>query len=376
MKSKSVFCLFTIMLVGCALCGCYTPDDLPAFIDKDADALVAATQELIQIPSVQAAPLEGAPAGTDVADALDRALAMCEDMGFKTVNLDGYIGYAEYGTGNDYVAVLGHLDVVPAGDPDTWTYPPFSGEIHDNAIYGRGSQDDKGPVMAALYGLKAIKDARLPLSKRVRILFGTMEEETGPDVSYYRSKEPSPVQGFTPDAYFPVVNAEKGLIRFDLSAPLGAQTGDPFILSIAGGSAINAVPAEATAVIQACYPDAIATACADFAQASAYDLSARVDGNHVTVTSRGISVHSMHPESGKNAIMQLLAFLESLGLPPSDLASVIHFMNTYIGMKTDGCSLFGQCYSTDAGALSMSVDLAAVDVQPQRSPWTCGIRGH
>lgn len=362
MHNKRFYSYFLVLALGAVLYGCTpTPDALPCFIDRDSDELVAATQELVQIPSIQAEAAPGAPAGVEVGKALDAALAMCEKMGFKTVNLDGYIGYAEYGTGADYVAVLGHLDVVTTGNTAEWTYPPFSAEIHNNAIYGRGTQDDKGPLVAALYGLKAIKDARLPLSKRVRILFGTMEEESGPDVSHYRATEALPVQGFTPDAYFPVVNAEKGLIRFDLSSPIGAQTGDPSITSITGGSAINAVPDEAHAVLVASDANAIATACAAFAQDTGYELSAAVEGGTVNITSRGLSVHSMRPESGKNAIMRLLAFLGSLDLPPSDLSAVIDFMNTYFGLETNGASMFGQVYTTDAGTLSMSVDLATVD---------------
>ncbi|HPO12028.1 MAG TPA: dipeptidase PepV [Candidatus Hydrogenedentes bacterium] len=362
MHNKHACYFFLILILGTAFFGCCpTPDDLPFFIEKDRAALVAATQDLVRVPSVQGEAADGAPAGDEVAQALDAALALCEGMGFKTINLDGYIGYTEYGTGADYVAVLGHLDVVSAGNPDDWTYPPFSGDIHDNAIWGRGTQDDKGPILAALYGLKAIKDAGLPLSKRVRVIFGTMEEETGPDVSYYRSKEELPIQGFTPDAYFPVVNAEKGLIRFDLSGTIGPQTGDLAITSITGGSAINAVPAEAVAVVHASDANAIAAACANFAQATEYELSAAVDGNTVTITSHGLSVHSMRPESGKNAIMQLLAFLGSLDLPPSDLSAVLDFMNTYFGMETNGDSMFGQVYTTDAGTLSMSVDLVTVN---------------
>lgn len=362
MPSKQVCMLFAVLTLASLFCGCRpTPDDLPLFIEKDKDALIAATQELVRIPSVQTEAKVGAPAGPEVAEALDAALALCEDMGFETVNLDGYMGYAEYGSGSEYVAVLGHLDVVTAGNEGDWTYPPFGGEIHDNAIHGRGTQDDKGPLMAALYGLKAIKDAALPLSKRVRILFGTMEEETGPDVSYYRGLEPLPALGFTPDAYFPIVNAEKGLIRFTLSSPLGAQTGDPLITSLTGGSAINAVPAEAHAVLVSSDANGIATACAAFATDTGYDISAAVDGTTVTVTSHGVSVHSMHPDTGKNALMQLLAFVGSLDLPASDLSAVIDFMNTYFGMETNGASMFGEAYTTDAGTLSMSVDLATVN---------------
>ena len=123
-------------------------------------------QELIRIRSVRDRPEPKAPFGRGPALALEKTLEIAEGIGFDVVNLDGYIGYAEYGSSVEYVAVLGHLDVVPEGDG--WLYPPYAAEIHDRKIYGRGSTDDKGPVIAALYALKAIKDSGLGLSKKVR----------------------------------------------------------------------------------------------------------------------------------------------------------------------------------------------------------------
>ena len=77
-------------------------------------------------------------------------------MGFRTKNIDGYCGYIEFGEGEDLVGIIGHLDVVPTDEG--WTYPPFSGTIFDNKIYGRGAIDDKGPVIASLYAMKSIFD--------------------------------------------------------------------------------------------------------------------------------------------------------------------------------------------------------------------------
>ena len=182
---------------------------------------------------MEAPPLEGRPYGAEVAEALKHALETAQKLGFKTVNLDGYIGYAEYGEGEEYVAVLGHLDVVPEGNG--WSYPPFGGEIHDGKIFGRGTTDDKGPIFAALFGLKATKELNLPLSKRVRIIFGLNEETGCTDAKYYMSKEKPPVAGFTPDAEFPVIHTEKGIFTFSLAKKLINKSNNLKLLAIRGG---------------------------------------------------------------------------------------------------------------------------------------------
>lgn len=176
-------------------------------IEELREEIIKSTQDLVKIKSVEEEAKEGKPFGEGVAKTLDRALEISSELGFKTVNMDGYVGYAEYGEGEDYVAVLAHLDVVPEGDG--WIHPPYGAEIHDGKMYGRGTMDDKGPIMSALYGLKAIKDLKLPLSKKVRIIFGTDEETGSEDIAYYLQREKAPIAGFTPDAEYPIIYAEK-----------------------------------------------------------------------------------------------------------------------------------------------------------------------
>ena len=114
------------------------------------------------------------------------------------------------------VAVLGHLDVVPEGDG--WSFDPFGGEIRDGKVFGRGAMDDKGPTIAALYALAALRDSGLPIRRRIRLLFGTNEETGSNDMKYYRSHGGEiPVMGFTPDGEYPVINGEKGLINVNFS---------------------------------------------------------------------------------------------------------------------------------------------------------------
>lgn len=183
-------------------------DILSIKIDENKDRMINHIIDVVKIPSVEGEAIDGAPFGEEVNKALLKALEISEELGFKTKNIDGYMGYAEFGEGEDYVGVFGHLDVVPVGEG--WIKPPFSGHIEDGKIFSRGVLDNKGPIMAALYGLYAIKESGLKLTKPVRIVFGTDEESGFTDLDYYLSKEKPPVMGFTPDCKYPVVYGERG----------------------------------------------------------------------------------------------------------------------------------------------------------------------
>lgn len=177
-------------------------------VDRLKDRFITSVLELVRIDSVEREACEGAPFGPGVKQALECALDISGQLGFDTVNLDHYIGYAQYGRGEDYVCAIGHVDVVPAGEG--WKQPPFSGYMENGVICSRGVLDNKGPVMACLYGLAAIKEAGLVLKNPVRIIFGCDEESGFEDLKYYLAKERSPLYGFTPDCKYPVVYSERG----------------------------------------------------------------------------------------------------------------------------------------------------------------------
>ena len=98
---------------------------------------------------------------------LDIAMDDCSHLGLPTQVFDGYAAHAEIGEGSDddALAILVHLDVVPEGDG--WHFPPYGAVIENDRMYGRGTSDDKGPAVAALYAVKAVKEANIPLKRKV-----------------------------------------------------------------------------------------------------------------------------------------------------------------------------------------------------------------
>lgn len=177
-------------------------------IDEIAPQMIESIIELVRIESVKAQGSKEAPFGEGVKRALEKALEISASLGFQTNNMDHYIGYASYGEGSDYICAAGHLDVVEAGRG--WKYLPFGGVTENGMIYGRGVLDNKGPIMACLYALYALKELEIPLKHEIRILFGCDEESGFEDMRYYLSREKPPAAGFTPDCKYPVVYGERG----------------------------------------------------------------------------------------------------------------------------------------------------------------------
>ena len=168
-------------------------------------------------------------------------------MGFETRNFDGYAGDVRMGPlGVDPLAILVHLDVVPAGDG--WSMDPFGAEIEGGRMYGRGMSDDKGPAAAALYAMYAMKKAGLPLKREVRLIFGCDEESGWECMKYYMAHCDMPRTGFSPDASYPVINTEKGMLHLSLRAGY-AQDGLR-VKEISVGERCNVIPGIATALVE------------------------------------------------------------------------------------------------------------------------------
>lgn len=252
-------------------------------IDGYKEDMIRDLRRLIRHDSVKGEAQENAPQGTAVAQCLKDALELGREMGFETHEYDGWAGEIRYGQGDDYVAVLGHLDIVPAGND--WTHDPFAGEIVHGKMFGRGTNDDKGPILAALYALKALKEEGETLGSRVSVVLGTCEETGGPDIEHFLAKNPAPKAGFTPDASFPAINAEKGIVNVVISKKI--KPSEIEILNLSGGNAPNMVPDIAT-------------------------LTYRVGEEENETVIKGISAHGSTPEKGDNAILKMLKTLASL----------------------------------------------------------------
>ena len=324
--------------------------ELAELVDKNKEEMVETLSKAVQINSVQGEAAPGKPFGEGPAKALEFMLGEAEKMGFKTQNVDNYMGWCEYGTGKEMVAVLGHLDVVPAGDG--WDEDPFSGRVADGNVYGRGALDDKGPTTSALYALKALKESGLPLKRRIRILFGTNEETGSQDMVHYLEKGGEvPVCGFTPDGEYPVINGEKGIINVEYQ--VGYQQYGPLkLVKIHGGSAYNVVPALAVAELS-CTPELGKQVIESFGHLDP-KVTYELKEPGLVITAQGVQAHGASPEKGENAIGRLLLSLSRLPLI-GELHQVMNFLGEKIGLEVHGVSMGIDLRDNASGRLSFNL---------------------
>ena len=309
-------------------------------IDSYADAFAAHLTRWIQVPSVKdetgATVAPGAPFGAEVRKMYDMALADCEAEGFVTRGFEGYALDATLpGESEEAIAVLGHLDVVPAGDG--WPMDPFAAVREGDKIYGRGTSDDKGPSLCALYAMKAIKEAGVPLKKSIRMILGCDEESGWEDMAYYAKHVGLPDVGFSPDASFPLINTEKAMLHMNFTAPVSAEGLQ--VKAMYTGERTNVIPGESKALLEG--GEELAAKVGAYAEKTGLPYTAEVTADGVWVTAEGIPGHSAYPEGRRNAIGMMLLLFKELGVKGAfaTLADVV-------GMESNGASL-GCAYQDD-----------------------------
>lgn len=315
------------------------------------DEILEDVINLVRIQSVREEPCEGKPFGEDPAKALDYCINLAKNMGFKVKNVDGYAAHIEYGKGEGLVGVLSHCDVVPAGEG--WTYPPFSGEIVGNRIYGRGTSDDKNAVISAIYCLKALKDLKIIPKRRIRVIIGASEECGSEDMKYYFSHEEMPDYAFTPDSEYPICNREKGILHIGFECAHDGKS----IISCGSGSAPNIVPVSAEANVKMSAGE-LEKAASSLEEEGARFAVTKSNGSSI-VRCFGKSAHASTPEDGVNAASWLVKLLhKSLG---KDAGSIIRFLDEAVGLKYDGAQMGVAMSDKESGPLTLNLGILNFD---------------
>ncbi|BBE31682.1 peptidase [Tepiditoga spiralis] len=300
------------------------------------DKLIDSLKKLISIPSVLDENDSNYPFGKNINDALNETLKLCTTLGFKTYrDENGYYGYAEIGQGEELIGILGHLDVVPAGELSNWKFPPFECTVHNEKLYGRGTQDDKGPLLSAIYGTKALMDSGFNFKKRVRFIFGVDEENLWRGINKYLEKEETPSVGFTPDSVFPLIYAEKGLLQ----ATLSSKTNTNIFLD--GGKALNAVPDKII------YSSEKIDELEKELKILNYNYSRKND----EIIIHGKSAHASTPQHGINAISRLCIALKNIGIE----SNTINFIANEIKETYNGELIIPNCEDDVSGKLTINI---------------------
>ena len=210
------------------------------YIELQKQEMIDNLMKLVAIPSVAAAPNENAPFGKDVDKALSFVSSLAENMGFKAKNLKNCAEIIFGENKAEKVYIAGHIDIVPPGDG--WTSSPFQLTIRDGKMFGRGVLDDKGPSIAALYAMKAIKELGYKPNAQIRLILGGNEENGMTDLKEYIEKAGLPDYALTPDSSFPIINAEAGVLQGTFETSNITEEGEVSLMSLRGGNAFNSVP--------------------------------------------------------------------------------------------------------------------------------------
>ncbi len=314
-------------------------------MEKYFDEIVQSTVEILKFDSSLKEAEENCPFGKEAADCLQYFLSLAESMGFETKNYDNYVGEVIFGEGKDF-AILAHLDVVPAGSG--WKYPPFGGVINDDVsdggvtgtkIWGRGAMDDKAPAIVCLYALKALKDEGFTPARTIKLIVGCNEEAGWKCIDHYNEVAVMPEEGFTPDADFPVIYAEKGILHIALTFPINEAP----MSALNAGERVNMVCDNAQAVLYRKPAANLVNYSSPVCGASlSYDNTTNILSAH------GKSAHGSTPDKGVNALEALLAFLAETNEDCKKAYDIL-FLDT-LGLKK---------MQDETGYLTMSPDLAS-----------------
>ena len=322
--------------------------------------MIQSLEELVSIPSVINLENagEGAPFGMEIRSALDGLLKLAGELGFETRDYDGYAAAVDFGTEGKEVGILSHIDVVPPGNG--WSKNPFVPEIVNGKMYGRGTIDDKGPLVASLYAMKAVKESGLPIRNHVRHIIGCDEETGHRCIKYYLTKEKGPDLGFSPDGMFSVIHAEKGILRFQIQTNRKLpDTKELCVIRIAGGTVVNAVPNIAEVWLGG--PGEQLEEVRKEFQVKAAEGSAKMEGDVLHLTFPGVSAHAMQPWLGENAILSMIRFLKEVPFGDRKTREYFQNLDTLFGDGWEGRNLGVACQDQLSGKLSMNLGILNVE---------------
>lgn len=326
-------------------------------IHKSSEEMLKNLGKLVAIDSQLGTATAGKPFGDGPAKALETGLGIAKKLGFKTVNLDNYCGYAEMGEDKEIIGIAAHLDIVPAGGD--WSRDPFKLTREGNCVYGRGTTDDKGPVIEALYAMKFLRDSGAKLNKRVRLIMGCNEETGSKCMEHYNKVDEELSCGFTPDADFPCIHGEKGHMA------MTAYSKSTKIISMNGGFVSNAVCDTCTTVIpfEAALKEKLESVLSKTGLQQ-YKVSEKE--NEITIYAKGVPAHASTPTLGINAAGVTMECLAKAGFEDD----FVKFYNSHIGTTCNGTGIglkisdeFGELtlcngiVKTENGVISCTIDI-------------------
>lgn len=345
---------------------------IQSYIEAHEQDMLQDAMELIAINSERMEAKPGMPFGEGNAAVLAKAEEILERRGFAAKNYDNYVVTADLNDRPSRLDILAHLDVVPAGEGFTVTQP-FCPVVKDGMLYGRGAADDKGPAVAALYALMAVRELGEDLSGNCRLIWGSDEECGSSDIRYYYEREKHAPMTFSPDADFPLINIEKGGLNLRFWAEVKCASEGVRLVSSQVGTKTNVVPGEAKAVIAGMPVEEVNM----LAQAAAEKTKTTVqvekaEGDAVSVLFKGAFCHAASPENGNNALTALIAFLATVPISDDKQKSLVRNLAALFPHGDwNGKALGVNHEDAESGKLTLSFNLFSYDGNQMAGVFDC-----
>ncbi len=337
-------------------------EKLDRWVDDHREELTEDIAALVRIDSTKQEAKEGMPFGEGPAKAVAAMQALMEKYGLVTRNYENYCIAGDLaGAGEKTLDMLAHLDVVPVSRDWTKTQP-FEPLVEGNLMYGRGTSDDKGPAVAALYAMRAIKELGIPLKHGVRLICGSDEECGSSDLEYYYGIEKEAEYTFSPDANFPLINIEKARLEKKIEADLPEDYKTPSILEIEAGSKSNVVPGTADAVFHGLKEEQIKAAAEEVAAKTRAVITWEVRDDREVIHVKGQTGHAAMPDNGSvNALTALLMLITKLPLANTKTTRTICGLAEMFPFGDfHGAALGVDLKDEESGELTISLDVLSL----------------
>lgn len=331
------------------------------YIIEHKDDMISDIFELVRIDSSYAEDNSDLPYGKGPDKALEKVLSIARGYGFESCNYDHQVAVIDLNDKPRYLDMPAHMDVVPAGEG--WTVTgPFEPVIKDGHIYGRGSSDDKGPAMAALHAMRAVKELGIPLTKNARLILGADEECGGEDLDYYYDREGYPTWAFSPDGDFPVVNVEKGFFSGEFhikdQSRYSTKEAEADVIRVSAGEASNMIPGKAEAILTGITREdldnrLLKLRSVEFTTETEYDQN-----GDLRLLVNGHGGHASEPERCCNSLTALIKVLNGIDLPECSWTEIGKTLETLFPHGSWNGSAIGVNMEDEiSGSLTMSLNI-------------------
>lgn len=342
-----------------------------AYIEAHKEEMIEEAKRLIQIDSTRMEPEEGMPFGKGPAKVLETAGEMLTAYGFFVTNYENYVITADFNEKAPKLDILAHLDVVDVGNDWTVT-APFKPIVKDGKLYGRGAADDKGPAVATLYAMRAIKELNIPIESGIRLILGSDEECGSSDISYFYKKSSPASMTISPDAQFPLVNIEKGILVGKFTGSYESEKKMPNILSIDSGIKFNVIPKWAHAKVVGLNKETVASYATAVEKETQIHFMITQENDVVDVQAEGVSAHGAEPFKGNNALTGLLHVLALLPLANTKANHLVRLLSQ---MFPHG-DYYGKAIGVDledheSGKTTVSLDVLHMDATTLSGCFDC-----